>query len=233
VRVFVSIIAAAAFVPAFASAQAKDPNASSGAEFRVGGIFVSGERASLLYSPPKGTGSLQGFDGVLRNDAIGIAVRYLEGTFAGQPDLVSADVNLLLFPHQFSLVGGYGRRGLIPGVNVPSAQRQVFAFGRAGVSTSGWIGGTGLKAEVCGAFYIPIPDSAPTSTTGALTATKMSNGMEGEASVIYSPPHLPFYIQIGYRAEVFNTATGTTTKVKNSEQVRGIRLGGGMQFGGK
>ena len=51
-----------------------------------------------------------------------------------------------------------------------------------------------------------------------------------EGSIIYTPPSIPIYFQLGYRAEVFTVKTATT---QSPEEVRGLRIGAGMQFGGK
>ena len=51
-----------------------------------------------------------------------------------------------------------------------------------------------------------------------------------EGSIIYTPPRAPIYFEFGYRTEVFTTKTATSS---TPEEVRGLRLGAGMQLGGK
>ena len=58
----------------------------------------------------------------------------------------------------------------------------------------------------------------------------MKPGGEGEGSIIYTPPRAPIYFEFGYRTEVFTTKTATAS---TPEEVRGLRIGAGMQFGGK
>jgi hypothetical protein len=225
------LIALLALAPSVAAAQTDrpppDPNAPPGFEFRVGGILVSGQRHNTFGTSTgnERTGSLKGFDGLLRGTGAGLQVRYLEGSFLGRTDsIISADVNLLLLPRQFSLVAGVSRRGLVNGLKVERLD-----FGRVGFSSSGWIGGSGLKTQVGGAYYLAFGD--PKAVAGSTAAaTTLEYGLEGEGSIIWSPPGVPIFVQLGYRAEVLNMKTGTTT---HSELVRGIRLGGGLQFGGK
>lgn len=182
-------------------------------EFRIGGYLLNAERNSSFNNVPKtGTGNVQGVDFLLRGGGVGISGKSIAGTFAGQPDVVSGDVNLLLGVPEFSVMAGYGRRALSSTLGT-----QPFSFYRAGVLMSFAIGGSGIRATLSGAGYVP------------QDASTMKIGGEGEGTVIYSPPSLPFFAQFGYRTEVFNTKSGTLT---TPEEVRGIRVGVGIQFGG-
>jgi hypothetical protein len=97
---------------------------------------------------------------------------------------------------------------------------QIYTFGRLGVQLSYLIGGTGVRAQVGGWGYVP----------SSTDAARMKPGGEGEGSIIYTPPSLPIYFEFGYRTEVFTAKTLTS---QTPEEVRGLRLGAGIQFGGK
>lgn len=221
-------VACIAALPGLSTAQAATAPAksdslstgSSGFMFRVGGFTGSAERNYAFNNNVQpGTGSLKGIEAVLRGSGIGLSVRSLTGSFtnstggAAQPDVVGADVNLLLGPQAFTVSLGAAKRAL----SSPLAT-QVCTFGRIGLQMSFLIGGTGLRAQVGGWGYVPAADST------------MKIGGEGEGSLIYAPRRFPVYLQLGYRTEVFTSKTTTTT---TPEEVRGLRIGGGIQFGGK
>lgn len=194
-----------------------DPN---GFTFRVGGFTGSAERNyAFSNSVQAGTGSLKGIEVLLRGSGVGISARSLTGSFtntvggAAQPDVVGADVDLLLGPPAFTFSVGGAKRALSS-----SLATHVFTYGRVGLQMSFLIGGTGVRAQVGGWGYVPAADST------------MKIGGEGEGSIIYTPQRFPIYFQLGYRTEVFTSKTKTTT---TPEEVRGLRIGGGMQFGGK
>jgi hypothetical protein len=226
-------IAARAQVQQTGSPAPQSPTAptSSSFVFRAGGFVVNGQRNYAFNNTQQsGTGSLKGVDVLLRGGGIGLAVRSLTGSFnttshcdatgcnatsGTQPDVTSADASLLLGPPAFTVWIGGSKRAL---TNTTLAVTQVYTFARVGAQMSFVIGGTGMTAQVGGWGYAPAePD-------------KMKIGGEGEGSIIYSPPHVPVYLQLGYRTEVFTAKTLTT---QTPEEVRGLRLGGGIQFGGK
>jgi hypothetical protein len=193
---------------------ASNPN---GFTFRLGGFMVNAERNSALSKTTvqTGTGSLKGVDLLLRGSGVGISARSLAGTFANQPDVIGADVDLLLGPPAFTVTVGGARRAL----STPQLT-QIYTFGRIGVQLSYLIGGSGIRAQVGGAGYIP----------SSQDATRMKPGGEGEGSIFYTPPAVPIYFEFGYRTEVFTTTSGLA---RTPEEVRGLRIGAGMQFGGK
>jgi hypothetical protein len=212
-------------LPAAAHAQQPERDKTSTREIRAEAFFISGERDfAFRGSVSSSTGSVKGFDGIIRNNTVGVTGRYMEGSFAGQPDLASLDANLIFLPPRLSLMAGFAIRALQSPI-----QTQRYDFLRLGVSSINHIGGTGLSTQVSGAYYKPLG----TADAGALASstTSMSGGMELEGSVLWQPATAKFYIQLGYRTEVLNTKTGTTTE--NAEQVRGIRLGAGIRLGGK
>lgn len=192
---------------------------SSSVELRVGGILINGDRTyEFLSNVESETGSIKGVDFLLRGKAAGITFRSLTGTFGTQPHVTSADARLLLFPQVFSIVVGAGRRALWSDFNAASPSQ--FDVGIAGVSSTIRIGGSGLRTNVSGAIYLP----------AGQTKDKIKSGMEGEASILYAIPKLPLFLQIGYRTELF---TSKGTNFETPEEVRGIRLGGGLQLGGR
>ena len=117
-----------------------DPN---GFTLRLGGFMVNGERNFAFNKAVKtGTGSLKGIDFLLRGSGAGIAVRSLAGTFTGQPDVIGANVDLLLGPPAFTVSVGGARRALST-----TQVTQVYTFGRVGVQLSYLIGGTGIRGR--------------------------------------------------------------------------------------
>ncbi len=204
-----------------AQASATEGSGPSGFTFRVGGFSGTAERNyAFNQNVQAGTGSLKGVEVLLRSSFIGISARSQSGTFtntgggAQQPDVIGADGNLLLGPPAFTVSLGVAKRALSS-----TLATKVYTFARAGVQLSYLIGGTGLRAQVGAWGYAP-PASDST----------MKVGGEGEGSLIYTPARLPIYLQLGYRTEVFTSKTKTTT---TPEEVRGLRIGGGLQFGGK
>ena len=213
-----ALAACAIALPSFVSAQAVDTlgvsDEGSGFEFRVGGYFLSGERNYSFNGAvaPTGSGQTRGVDVLLRGAGIGLYGKSITSTFTNQPNVVSADANVLLGVPGFSFMGGAGARALSSNLGT-----QAIYFYRGGAMMTFPIGGTGLKASIMGAGYFPQDD------------TKMKPGGEGEASLIYRPPGIPLFLQFGYRTEVFTTKSGSLT---TPEEVRGLRLGGGILFGG-
>ena len=234
-RRFLIVAAYIAALPSMARSQAEArPPASSDSTppgptsssftFRVGGFTMNGQRNyAFNKSVQSGTGSLKGIEVLLRGGAVGLSARSLTGTFttqpsgAAQPDVTSADVNLLLGPPAFTVSVGASKRAL---TNNKLGVTQVYTFGRVGAQMSFLIGGSGMRGQVGAWGYVP----------SSTDADRMKIGGEGEGSIIYSPPRIPIYLQLGYRTEVFTAKTLTT---QTPEEVRGLRLGGGIQFGGK
>jgi len=190
--------------------------------FRVGGFALNGQRNySFNNSVQQGTGSVKGAEGLLQGNGVGISFRSLSGTFtnttggAKQPDVISADGNLLLGTPTFAISIGASKRALS---STTTNATRVFTFGRVGCQMSFLVGGSGLRAQIGAWGYVPAsPDS-------------MKVGGEGEGSIIYTTPKIPLYFQLGYRSEVFTPKVG---KLEAPEEVRGLRIGGGLQFVGK
>jgi hypothetical protein len=239
-----------AAVPAFAHGQATQPASAttaapattpptadpvemkaegSGVTFRVGGFMVNGER-NYAFNNTVGsaTGSLKGVEVLLRGGGVGLSFRSLTGSFSTpnsscascsnggtQPDVTSADASVLIGPPAFTVFLGASKRAL---TDTSLGVTQVYTFGRVGAQMSFLIGGSGFSAQIGGWGYIP------------QSADAMKIGGEGEGSIIYTMPKIPIFLQVGYRTEVFTSKTLTT---QTPEEVRGLRLGGGIQFGGK
>ena len=113
---------------------------------------------------------------------------------------------------------GAGRRALWSDLNATSPSQ--FDIGIVGVSSTMAIGGSGLRTNIAGAFYAP----------GGQSKDKVKSGLEGEASILYHLPVVPLFLQVGYRTELFTTKSGTR---ETPEEVRGVRIGGGLQLGGR
>ena len=193
--------------------------ASSSGELRVSGFMINGDRSfEFANVVDTAKGSIKGIDVLLRSKAIGIGFRSLSGTYGKQPHVTSADARVYLFPPVFSVMVGAGRRALWSDLNATSPSQ--FDIGIVGVSSTVAIGGSGLRTNVAGAYYLP----------GGQSKDKVKSGMEGEASVLYRFPVVPLFVQVGYRTELFTAKAGTR---ETPEEVRGIRIGGGLQLGGR
>jgi hypothetical protein len=215
--------APATSVPAAVPAVAK--GGPKRAEFRIGGFMLNGER-SYDYSNTvrTATGQIKGVEVLMRAPGIGIYVRSLSGEFDGQPQVISADARLLLFPPVFTVFGGVGKRALSS-----SLSTLIYDVTMIGISSTSNIGGTGWRTHISGAVLIS-PDK---SATGASAITQSSRGIEGEAAIFYRFPRIPLFFTVGYRTEIFTGSSGpAATAVKSPEEVRGVRIGGGIQFGG-
>jgi len=193
--------------------------ASSRGELRVSGFMITGDHSfDFANTVSTATGSSKGVDVLLRAKAIGIGFRSMTGTYGTQPNITSADARLYLFPQVFSIMVGAGRRALWSNLN-PTSPTQ-FDIGIAGVSSTMAIGGSGLRTNVSAAVYLP----------GGQSKDKVKSGMEGEASIMYRLPVIPLFLQVGYRTEIFTAKAGTR---ETPEEVRGVRIGGGIQLGGR
>lgn len=221
-------IAQAPTTPTPAQAQASIPKPGGG-EFRVGGVMISGERSTdFANNVTTGSGSMQGVDVVLRAKAIGLQIKSLSGTFDGQPNVTSADARILLFPPAFSVMLGAGRRALWSDLNADSPTIHNVVI--AGVSSTAVIGGSGLRTNFSAALLAAKKAGKVASTSSGAAASKVDKGLEGEASVLWRLPKTPLYVQVGYRTEVFTLTSGTRT---TPEEVRGMKIGGGLVLGGR
>ena len=138
--------------------------------------------------------------------------------FGTQPHVTSADARILLFPPVFTIMVGAGRRALWSDLNANAPTQ--FDLGVAGVSSTMSIGGSGLRTNVSAAVFLPAGEAKD----------RVKGGMEGEASVLYTLPKVPVFVQLGYRTEIF---TSKGANFETPEEMRGIRVGGGIQFGGR
>ena len=198
-------------------------------ELRIGVFMVNSER-SMEFNGAVTTKNapIKGVDVLARAKFIGVQFKSLTSEFEGQPNITSADLRLLLFPRQFTIMIGAGRRALWSDLNATSPTQ--FDMGMAGVSSTITIGGTGLRTNLSAAMYIAAGPTSPGNATASAAQAQLDKGMEGEASILYSPPKVPVYLQVGYRTEVFTSKSGTRT---TPEEVRGLKVGGGLQFGGR
>jgi hypothetical protein len=228
------IAAQAATAPATPApaAKAKSGGASK-AEFRVGGFMMSGERSyDFADSVKTATGQIRGLEVLLRAPAVGLYFRSLSGTFGTkgsttnglQPQIISADARILLFQPVFTLFGGAGKRCLCSDL-----ANKVYDVVLGGISSTVNIGGSGLRTHISGAFLVAPDKSKSTTPSSASTLKKPSTGLEGEAAIFYRLPRVPLFLTVGYRTEVF---TGKTASSTSPEEIRGVRIGGGIQFGG-
>ncbi|MEX2178399.1 MAG: hypothetical protein WD801_06795 [Gemmatimonadaceae bacterium] len=193
----------------------------SGGELRVSGFMINGDRSYEFFNDVNTqTGSVRGVDVLLRHTAIGIGVRSWTSTYGTQPNVASADARLYLFPPVFSIMLGAGRRAVWSDLNEDAPSQ--LDFGLVGISSTVAIGGSGLRTNVSGAMMIGAPDAASDSDPSA--------GLEGEASILYRIPKVPIFLQLGYRTELFTARNST---FETPQEARGVRLGAGLQFGGR
>ena len=228
-RWLIGVVAVAATTPVHSQAPtapapaAAKSNGPRRAEFRVGGFMSSGERSyDFADSVRTDGGSIRGLEVLMRAPAIGLQIRSLSGTFGKQPQIISADARLLLFPPSFTIFGGAGKRALSSVLAT-----KLYNIVTVGVSSTVNIGGTGLRTYVSGAVLAG--KDAASKSTGAAALKETSKGMEGEAAIFYRFPTLPLFVTLGYRTEIF---TGKSGAIESPEEVRGLRFGGGLQFGG-
>jgi hypothetical protein len=217
-----------AALPAIATAQATAPRmadtvkASSNMpqakkwEIRLGGFMVNGERdAAFNNTVTTSTGSVKGVEVLMRAPGIGVQFRSSESAFGNPPDVVNADASVILGPPVFSVFLGAGKRAL-----TSSLGTGLFTYARVGLQMTFNIGGTGLRAQFGGWGMAAASDAKE----------RMDPGAEGEASILYSPPRIPLFVQLGYRNEMFKSKSPSSS---TPEEIRGLRLGAGIQFGGK
>lgn len=199
-----------------------------GGELRISGFMINSER-SLEFNDAitTKTAQIKGIDVLLRSKAIGLQFKSLSGLYEGQPNVTSADARILLFPPVFTVMVGAGRRALWSDLNATSPTQ--FDIGIAGVSSTVTIGGTGLRTNLSAAMYIPAGEKPSTGASSGGGAA-MDKGMEGEASLLYRFPKVPLFLQVGYRTEVFTSKSGART---TPEEVRGVKIGGGLALGGR
>lgn len=218
---------AGAQIPAGPTAPADARAKRSSWEMRVGGFMLSGERSYEFFNNVESTtGTMQGVEVLLRTKAIGLSVRSLTSEFGTQPHVTSADARVVLFPPVFSIMVGAGRRALWSELNETAPTQ--FDIGIAGVSSTIPIGGSGLRTYISGAVFLPAGEAKD----------RVDKGMEGEAALLYTLPKVPLFLQVGYRTELFTskgapTGPGTAQADLRPEEIRGIRVGGGIQFGGR
>ena len=185
-------------------------------EIRLGGFMVSGQRdAAFNNTVTTATGSLKGVEVLMRAPGIGVQVRSSESAFGNPPDVINADASLILGPPVFSVFVGGGKRALSSTLG-----STVFTYARVGLQMTFNIGGTGLRAQFGGWGLAAGPEDKE----------RMDPGAEGEASILYSPPRVPLFVQLGYRNEIFKSKSPSSA---TPEEIRGLRLGAGIQFGGK
>ena len=213
-------------LPALAVAQAdsasvadsttiKDPTSKKW-EIRLGGFMVNGQRNAALNSAvSQATGNVKGVEVLLRGTGAGVQVRSSESAFGQPPDVINADVSLILGPPAFSVFVGGAKRA-----TTSSLGTNVFTYARVGLQMTFAIGGTGLRGQFGGWGFVPVPDDKD----------RLNLSGEGEASILYATPKIPLFFQLGYRNEVFRSKTPSAA---TPEEVRGLRLGAGIQFGGK
>ena len=211
-----------AVAPAGAPAAAPvDSNADQGGpvELRLEGLSLSSNRttATATTTSPSSP-SMIGAEFALRShNGGGIVLRYASGTttptkmslFDGRVEIGSRTVALEL---------GYLLRSET-GAGVTTTT----GYARAGFRTAFHFGSSGVVAELEGSYF-----RDPTQEKSGVTGS----GIAGESSVLYTPPKVPFFVQLGFRREAWSfTYTGTPVNPVTAEEWSTVVLGVGFQLG--
>lgn len=152
----------------------------------------------------------------------GIMVRYATGTLDGPTTAESSgkleyvDGRLLLGQRAFSLVLGYTLR-----TSRYLGKDRRFSVPRAGVQAGYHFAGSGVMLRGAGSYVRTVKKSESDSLE--------ADGLEGETAILYVPPRLPFYIELGYRRELWNLTKESV--VARREEIGGVMLSVGLQYG--
>ena len=205
---------------ALAQGAADLPASGSGYELRIGGIYAAADHNSFFAGTARAaSGTVLGGEVHGRVGLFGLTVRNFDGKFGNQPEVVNADVSLLVGPPVFQVVGGLAERAI-----AGELATQVYRFARVGALSTIRIGGSPLRATLAGVQYLPV---------GA-DKQRVQSGTEGETSVLYTPGGGNVYFQFSYRVELFTAKLSSGSMLDTApEELRELRLGVGLQFGGR
>lgn len=192
-------------------------------ELRLAGFTNMASRTTAAGGTTTTTSpSMLGEEFAIRSlDGSGLFVRFSEGTLATAPALVKMsflDGRVELGGRTVALELGY----MLKSENDGGVLTQT-GYARAGFRTAFHFGSSGIVAEL-EASYFRDPTQEKSGVTGS--------GITGESSVLYVPPRLPFYLQLGYRRDVWTyTYTGTPVNPVTAEEWSTVFLGVGFQLG--
>lgn len=192
---------------------------------RAAFLTSSLKRAASLETGPVSTSSATMIGGefwALDKSGSGLMLRYARGSMDGATSSLSSgdmeyiDARVFVGVPEFAVIlGGMSRTSVYNGEN------RRFLVPRAGIQSGYTFAGTGVTLRVAGSYVRTVKKESSDSVE--------ANGLEGETSILYVPPRLPFYVELGYRRELWNLK-------KESLYVRREELGGlvflvGLQTG--
>ena len=191
----------------------------SESELRIGVIFAPTQR-NYVYggSVSSGQGSIIGGEILARTKWVGLGARIQTGTYTEQLKIINGDIWIVAGHPALSLEGGFSRRAATNEVAT-----QQYSFARLGARLTLRIGGSGLRASFGAWQYLAIGNDA----------SRLTGGREGETQLIYTLASAPIYFMLGYRAETFTTRALSVLASTLPEEVHGLRLGAGLQWGGR
>jgi hypothetical protein len=210
--------------PAAAPADSGGSEGGAPLELRLAGFTNMSTRttATATTANASTSPSMMGAEFALRSlNGGGLFVRFSEGTLSPAPTLVKMsflDGRLELGGRTVVLELGY----LLKSENDGGVLTQT-GYARAGFRTAFHFGSSGVVAEMEASYF-----RDPTQEKSGITGS----GITGESSVLYTPPKLPFYLQLGYRRDAWAyTYTGTPVGAITAEEWSTVFLGVGFQLG--
>jgi hypothetical protein len=199
------------------------PEHSAPLELRLAGLSLSSNRtvATATTTSPSSS-SMIGGEFVLRGGNGGaLILRYASGTTSPAPALTKMsllDGRVEIGSRTVALELGYLLRGVTAGGTTTST-----GYARAGFHTAFHFGSSGVVAEM-EASYFRDPTQEKSGVTGS--------GIAGESSLLYTPPKVPFYLQLGFRREAWSyTYTGAQVNPITAEEWSTVFFGVGFQLG--
>lgn len=201
----------------------EDSSYSKASELSLTPILSMTTRATSEDSAvvQRATGTLRGAQLVFRDLAgAGLMLRYSTGTLSGVGPaagrFVYIDGRLLVGNDGFSIVPGYIiRESAFAGV-----QRRM-GLARIGARIGHFFAGSGVMLSASGAYISTIKKESRDSVE--------ARGIEGETSLKYVLPRLPFILQLSYQREVFNLLKQRATLRR--EELTRVSLGIGLHRG--
>ena len=189
----------------------------AGLDLRAGGLAMATSRAAeLAGAVGTASGTMMGGEVTLRNGALGVTARLLDGKLtagSGSPaaaEITDAEAALLLGSPSIALEVGYARRAI-----TGSFATSVYSFYEVGARLGIEIGTTGVSATVAAAAYLH-------------AGGQDGNGMVAETSLRYAPRRFPAYLSVGYRLEQITLKNSAGDR---PDELRGLLLGAGLRLG--
>lgn len=195
-------------------------------ELRVGVSSISLKRAVSFpgQSVSYGNMNLRGLE-VMTMGAHGggVRVRFETGSVSGSPSFAAGGKmenlvgHLILGGHEFALIAGYRLS------SVTWNGERTFHMPEIGFEGGRHFAGAGILVKGSASYRMML-------TEAKLDSVK-SSGFEGRTSVLYVPPRMPIYLEVGYRREVLafqNPAEAIVRRDEGSAVVITVGLQSGL-----